>query len=70
MSTNLSPAMQKEYDRCRLSLAISGINAMTGKVPERLPPELWEPLRLELQKIYRRATGETFATITVENDPR
>lgn len=36
---------------------------------ERLEPRLWEALRLELQRRYRRATGEEFAVLTIVNNP-
>lgn len=36
---------------------------------DRLKPELWEALRLELQRRYRRATGEEFAVLTITNNP-
>jgi hypothetical protein len=50
----------RDFERVRVSLATRGI------VPERLPPKLWEPLRQQLQRIYREATGETQATLFVE----
>jgi len=34
-----------------------------------LEPRLWEKLRRQLQAEYRLATGETHATLTVENAP-
>jgi hypothetical protein len=33
----------------------------------RLPPRLWEPLRQQLQAIYRNATGEEMATLKIED---
>lgn len=37
---------------------------------QRLEPAQWEALRVEMQKRYRRATGEEFAVLTVDNNPR
>lgn len=34
-----------------------------------LPQELWEDLRTELQRRYRRSTGENMAVLTIENAP-
>jgi hypothetical protein len=36
---------------------------------EFLEPELWEALRLEMQRRYRRATGEELAVLTIVNNP-
>jgi hypothetical protein len=33
----------------------------------KLEPRLWEELRLRLQQIYRDATGENQAVLTIEN---
>jgi len=41
-------------------------NIVTGDPIERLPPALWEELRIVMQERYRRATGETMAILTVE----
>jgi hypothetical protein len=35
----------------------------------RLDPRLWEALRIELQRRYRRSTGETMAVLTIDNSP-
>ena len=35
---------------------------------QRLEPHLWEALRIELQARYRRATGEEFATLIVQEN--
>lgn len=32
-----------------------------------LEPRLWEALRIELQRRYRRSTGETQAVLTIDN---
>lgn len=32
---------------------------------ERLPPRLWEPFRQKLQAIYREATGEEIAVLSI-----
>ncbi len=36
---------------------------------ELLEPHLWEALRAELQRRYRRSTGETMAVLTIETPP-
>lgn len=36
---------------------------------ERLEPRLWDALRLELQKRYRKATGEEFAVLIIDHNP-
>lgn len=36
--------------------------------PDKLPPYLWERLRLKLQAIFRRATGEEYAILIVDNN--
>jgi len=41
-------------------------NIVSGEPVERLPPALWEDLRILMQERYRRATGETMAILTVE----
>jgi len=43
--------------------------ASKGKNDAPLPPHLWEPLRIRLQKIYRNATGEAHSVVSVENIP-
>lgn len=40
--------------------------ACRGLLNGYLPPAQWEPLRLKLQGMYRRATGEEFATLIVQ----
>ena len=45
--------------------------ASRGQLPNdgRLPPALWEDLRQRLQRIYRKATGENMAVLSVEHNP-
>lgn len=45
--------------------------AMRGQMDdgEYLDPALWEDLRLRLQAIYRRATGEPTAVLSVDHNP-
>ena len=42
--------------------------ATKGKLDEFLAPRLWEALRVNLQSLYRQATGETMAVLVVEAD--
>lgn len=51
-----------------LSIATTIKPSRSGSPADYLPPRLWEPLRIELQRIYRRATGEEFAVLKVENE--
>lgn len=59
--------LEKVYEGCLVGMAAHGRNALTGGPVERLPPHLWEALRLELQRRYRNATGEEFAVLDVSN---
>lgn len=43
--------------------------AIKGMIAKYLPPSKWEDLRIRLQDIYRQATGEPMAVLTVENAP-
>lgn len=56
-------------DAALVGVAAHGKNALTGGPVNRLPPRLWEDLRVELQRRYRNATGEEFATLVVEPTP-
>lgn len=58
---NLMEWLRDNHDDIRVSLAIKG---NFDKLP--LEPRLWEPLRVELQRIYRRATGEPHATLVLQ----
>lgn len=57
--------IQRRLDGIAVSLA------MRGHLDEGayLKPALWEELRTQLQAIYRRATGENLAVLSVENSP-
>lgn len=55
--------LKAELEEIMVSLAAKGKNTAP------LPPHLWEPLRIRLQNLYRHATGETKATVHVENIP-
>lgn len=55
-------------DKAHVNMSIYGKNALTGGPVDRLPPRLWEALRLELQDRYRLATGEEFAVLIIEGD--
>ncbi|MCW1412154.1 hypothetical protein OLZ32_27785 [Rhizobium sp. 1AS11] len=57
--------LRRRLEECQVGMATRG-QLCNG---EHLPPYLWEELRQRLQSIYRKATGETMATITVEHTP-
>ncbi|MBD9540153.1 hypothetical protein IB276_11880 [Ensifer sp. ENS04] len=44
--------------------------ASRGQLDEFLEPRLWEELRVRLQELYRKATGEPMAVLAVEDAPR
>lgn len=54
---------EKAGDRAAVLCAIDPFQV---REPANLHPKNWEPLRIELQKIWRRATGETQAVLIVE----
>ena len=62
--------LRKEFDSVNVSY---WANAHGGHYPlppaDRLEPRLWEALRIELQRRYRLATGETTAVLTVTTEP-
>ena len=53
--------LQSRLEECQLSMATR------GQFDERLSPHLWEQLRQRLQKIYRKATGEPMAVLSVDD---
>lgn len=57
--------LKQELDDCLVSQAAMG-RPHHYLLDGYLPPRLWEPLRQRLQDAYRRATGETHATLIVE----
>lgn len=59
----MSVDLKKQYEQIQVSMAAR------GQLDEFLPPHLWEELRQRLQRIYRKATGETMAVLTVEDAP-
>ena len=61
--------LERVLDGACVGKAAHGRNALTGGPVDRLPPRLWEALRLELQRRYRNATGEEFAVLIVEGEP-
>lgn len=50
----------RQLESAQISLAI------VGQLGHNLPPHLWEPLRRRLQNMYRTATGEPMATLSVD----
>lgn len=67
MSLTIEMLMEMADD-AHVSMSMRGRNALTGGPVDRLPPRMWEALRLEMQARYRRATGEEFAVIVIHND--
>lgn len=61
--------LKRVYEGCLVSIAAHGRDALTGGPVDRLPPHLWEALRLELQRRYRNATGEEFAVLVADHSP-
>lgn len=59
--------LQRIGDNAHVGMAAHGKNALTGGLVDRLPPRLWDALRVELQRRYRNATGEEFAVLAVES---
>lgn len=59
----MSAEIRKRLEEIQVSLASK------GKLDGYLPPHLWEPLRRNLQGIYRQATGEGMAMLKVEEPP-
>lgn len=59
----MSAEIRKRLEEIQVSLATK------GKLDGHLPPHMWEPLRQSLQGIYRKATGERMAALTVEEPP-
>lgn len=55
--------MGERLSEMEVSLAVKGL------LRNYLPPSRWEALRVALQDIYRKATGEPMATLTVEHTP-
>lgn len=55
--------LREQLRDVRISLAIK------GRMDGYLPPEDWEEVRRRLQAVYRRATGEQHAVLSVENAP-
>lgn len=53
-------------DDAHVSMSMRGHNSLTGGPVERLPPRLWEALRLKMQARYRKATGEEFAVVIIQ----
>lgn len=58
----MTSRLMETYNDCMVSMA------SRGQLPngQRLPPYLWEDLRLKLQRIYRQATGEEFAVLSID----
>lgn len=57
--------LKKRLSESLVSMASRG-QLLDGK---RLPPALWEMLRQRLQRIYRNATGETLAVLSIDHTP-
>lgn len=59
--------IQRIGNECAVKLSADDDEVNMGR--DRLKPELWEALRLEMQRRYRRATGKEFAVLTIVNNP-
>ena len=59
----LPDQLSKRFDEAAIGLA------SRGQFNRHLEPRLWEDLRLRLQAIYRKATGEDMAVLTVDHNP-
>lgn len=57
--------MRKRMDEIAVRLAAYG---KLHPADSRLPPRLWEDLRILLQQRYREATGEPHATLIIAAD--
>lgn len=68
MTDTTRMSLKETYEECLIGIALHGRNALTGGPVERLPPHLWERFRVQLQRLYRDATGEEFAVLEVKND--
>ena len=55
--------LQSVLEKCQLSMAAR------GQLDGHLPPHLWERFRQRLQAIYRTATGEQMAVLSIDNAP-
>jgi hypothetical protein len=62
----MSDELRSRLEECQIGIASRG-----QKQPDDtfLSPHLWEQLRQRLQGIYRRATGEPLATLSVNLSP-
>ena len=60
--------LKRSLDDAHVSMSAHGKNALTGGPVDRLPPRLWNQLRIELQRRYRNATGEDQAILSVERE--
>lgn len=60
----MSSYLAERLDEINVSMAVR------GKLDEFLEPRLWEELRVRLQELYRKATGEPMAVLAVEDAPR
>lgn len=68
MSDVITPGeLLDQLDHNSVLVAASGEHLFnyTPMKDEYLPPRLWEAFRIELQRRWRRSTGETNAILTV-----
>ncbi len=59
--------LRSTYENAQVSLAAKGKFDLIEGPGHYLPAHLWEPLRLELQRRWREATGEKHAILTVKD---
>lgn len=55
------------YENAAVSLAASGKYRSNRRPDDRLPPHLWEALRVEMQRRWREATGEEHAILKIKD---
>lgn len=60
---------RKEFDDVLVGYWLNGLHRIdpTSKLNAPLPPRLWEPLRVAMQRRYREAIGEPLAVLEVQN---
>lgn len=58
--TKANDYLRSVLEDCQLGMA------SRGQLDGYLPPHLWERLRQRLQSLYRQATGEPHAVLSVE----
>jgi hypothetical protein len=63
----MSEELKNRLEECQVGIASRGQRQPDGMF---LSPHLWEQLRQRLQSIYRHATGEPDAVLSIEPEPK